>query len=468
MLGISHFVNKLFGPIFGLVDPLYVLFLTSSLPSSPSSSGCEKWTSMSVCPRLFRSLGHLPGGLTLFPSCQPRLLSERETARKNKNNLRSAQDYEWNLVSGELDNNWDPFPISIAYKSPCTCLCVTLALSGLSLIPPFFVLHSCHWWSQDEELHHVGISVHVEDEDDEKYVQQLELNHSECCWTAGSNVSLCLVRKFFGTWGTTFSRNCVIITGFFFTGVSTRRIKWWEEDCLPSFVAFFSTRNQSVLKDRLDAERTTPVKEKLCPIVRNSYVPHQFRVNWYSTRVCLNCSKVSQGIILESGLAASFMNKSKPLFIWAISCSIFCERFQQHRPCGVPKKWCVRLSFILIVMTYHSCNHFGDHYWQSSSIRRIGRNNCPLPLGCKNGSLCVKDAWLGEMLKVSAQISLMPVGLVTWTGPVSWFLDFDFVKQGFPSSAFSSSESNSALDLSSALGIWISSTNQLFPLEIIT
>ena len=32
-----------------------------------------------------------------------------------------------------------------------------------------------------------------------------------------------------------------------------------EEDGLPSFVAFLSTQNQSVFKDRLDAERTTPV-----------------------------------------------------------------------------------------------------------------------------------------------------------------------------------------------------------------
>ena len=51
---------------------------------------------------------------------------------------------------------------------------------------------------QDEELHHVGLSVHVEDEDDDKYVFQLKLNHSKCCWTARSNVSL-FFRKCIGT-----------------------------------------------------------------------------------------------------------------------------------------------------------------------------------------------------------------------------------------------------------------------------
>ena len=114
-----------------------------------------------------------------------------------------------------------------------------------------------------------------------------------------------------------FLRNCVIITGFFFIGIFAKRIEWCEEDSLPSSLAFLSTWNESVLKDRLDAERATPVKKKLFPIVRNLNVLHQRRVNWCSTRVSLNCLKESQGIfgilaLLESCLAASFMNKSKP------------------------------------------------------------------------------------------------------------------------------------------------------------
>ena len=75
---------------------------------------------------------------------------------------------------------------------------------------------------------------------------------------------------------------------------------------------------------------------------------------------------------------------------------MFFERFQQYRPYGVPMKWCVRLSFILIVMRYHCCLHFGGRYWQSSSIRRIGRNNFPLLLGRRNGSLCVKRRLAGR------------------------------------------------------------------------
>ena len=60
------------------------------------------------------------------------------------------------------------------------------------------------------------------------------------------------------------------------------------------------------------------------------------------------------------------------------------------------------------------------------------------------------------MLRVSAQISLILVWHVTWAAPISWMLVFDCAKQGSIPSAFWSSESNSALDLSSALGLWTS------------
>ena len=44
---------------------------------------------------------------------------------------------------------------------------------------------------------------------------------------------------------------------FFFIGISTKRIKWCEEDGLSSLVAFLSTQNDTFLEDRLNAERTT-------------------------------------------------------------------------------------------------------------------------------------------------------------------------------------------------------------------
>ena len=56
-----------------------------------------------------------------------------------------------------------------------------------------------------------------------------------------------------------------------------------------------------------------------------------------STRVSLNCSKASQGIvwilaILEPRLATSFMDVSKPICFWEISWSSVRERSRQFRP----------------------------------------------------------------------------------------------------------------------------------------
>ena len=76
-----------------------------------------------------------------------------------------------------------------------------------------------------------------------------------------------------------FLRNCVIITGFFFIGTSTKRVKWCEESSLPCFVAFLSTRYQSVLKDRLNAERTTPCEK-------------------YALSNCKECTPSTQGHLL--------------------------------------------------------------------------------------------------------------------------------------------------------------------------
>ena len=57
-----------------------------------------------------------------------------------------------------------------------------------------------------------------------------------------------------------FLKNCEVITGFFFIGIFPEKIGWCEEDSLSSSLVFLPSWNESVLKERLDAERTTPVK----------------------------------------------------------------------------------------------------------------------------------------------------------------------------------------------------------------
>ena len=160
-------------------------------------------------------------------------------------------------------------------------------------------------------------------------------------------------------------------------------------------------------------KRTNPVKQILFRISRSPSVLHQLSINCYSTRVSLNCSNVSQGIfgILEV-FKSCLARKSKPMLLWGISCSMFCERFQQYWPHRVPVKCWVRLSFIFVMMTHHSCDHFRDRCWQNYSIRRSGRNNFPLPVSRKNGSLCEKGR-LAEKNAEGARKSLLDA-CISW------------------------------------------------------
>ena len=129
---------------------------------------------------------------------------------------------------------------------------------------------------------------------------------------------------------------------------------------------------------------------------------------------------------------------------------MFFERFQQYWSSPrVPVKCCVRLSFILDVMTHHSCNHFGDRARPHEELVGITFHF----LSVVGMVLCAaKDAWLG--LTVSAQVSLLPVGLnMGCTSEMDASLRLSQAR--LSSSCFP--EFSSAPDPSSALGIWTSS-----------
>ena len=109
------------------------------------------------------------------------------TRNCQKEKSEKCANYKWIPDSSELDL----FALTPPYKCPCTRLCATLALSLLSLIPPFF--ESAILANDGPKMKnsiYVGLSVHDEDEDDEKYVFQLKLNHSTCFRTAGSRFIL--------------------------------------------------------------------------------------------------------------------------------------------------------------------------------------------------------------------------------------------------------------------------------------
>ena len=118
-------------------------------------------------------------------------------------NLKSAQDHKWNPDSSDFDNNWDLLTLTSPYKSPCTSLCVTLALSKVIADPAILCLTILEravlaLGGPKMKSSTTLCFVHVNDE--EKYVWELKLQHSLCCWTDGSNASLCLVSKCIGLW----------------------------------------------------------------------------------------------------------------------------------------------------------------------------------------------------------------------------------------------------------------------------
>ena len=130
-----------------------------------------------------------------------------------------------------------------------------------------------------------------------------------------------------------FLLNCEVITGFLFIGIFTEKIEWCEEDRLSYFVASMSTRNQSILQERLNAERTTPVKiEHQCP--------------WLARKETLTEFDPRRASLMNVETSLCLRNLVLPV-----------------------------LRTLSAVLALPICNHFGDRCWKrSSSVRWFGRN----------------------------------------------------------------------------------------------
>ena len=72
----------------------------------------------------------------------------------------------------------------------------------------------------------------------------------------------------------------------------------------------------------------------------------------------------------------------------------------------------LRRQIVAHIDRNHSCNHYGDLYWQSSSVRIIGRNNLPLPFFGRGGSLREKGRLAGRNAE-SVRRNLL-VASLTW------------------------------------------------------
>ena len=88
------------------------------------------------------------------------------------------------------------------------------------------------------------------------------------------------------------SENCVIIMVYFHLDFHQKNQRC-EEDCLPCFCRFLFHLESVRLQERLNAPRTTFVKDLVFPIVRKRLASHQFRHYRNTTGLSLNCSTVT-------------------------------------------------------------------------------------------------------------------------------------------------------------------------------
>ena len=139
-----------------------------------------------------------------------RTLSEKK--KKTDENARLQEEIRTEVDFGNIRNSIRPQQVSLSWSEHESVVPRSDHLFHHFLSCHPSGCHSCHWWSQCGELHHVALSVHVEDEDDEKCCCQLKLNHSKCCWTVGSNVLRCLVLKGNGIRGTPLPWSCWRLT----------------------------------------------------------------------------------------------------------------------------------------------------------------------------------------------------------------------------------------------------------------
>ena len=127
---------------------------------------CEVWHAtrkMCACVRTVMWYLYTPSRLSGSEICEEKTNTADECARLQ-------EGIRTHVGSGNSRNSIRPQRVSLSQSDH-----ESVVVRSYHLYHHFW---SCHW-----ELHHVELSVHVEDEDDEKCCCQLKLNHSKCFWT---------------------------------------------------------------------------------------------------------------------------------------------------------------------------------------------------------------------------------------------------------------------------------------------
>ena len=185
--GMNRWRSRISGKIQNRHDQIWDDFVnTENHPSFKSNVcshvRCGKRKSARVCVRW--------GVVCTIPVTFMAVVSLNEKSIRKKRT--DVQDNKRNQNSGRRWQHSKQYPVAISFVTQVWTWifrCHSYLLSHHFLSSHSWQNHSSHWWSQDE-LHHVEL---CEDGDDNKFVFQLTLDHSMCCWTPRSSVLCCLV-----------------------------------------------------------------------------------------------------------------------------------------------------------------------------------------------------------------------------------------------------------------------------------
>ena len=167
---------------------------------------CVQWRVLCTPPR------RVPG----ICYCLDVKLPEKMRSAVSRTSVKKQQNARLQMES-ELRSTWTTVKL-LAHANTflrlfgawiCRCRSYLLSHHSLSCHP--CECHSCQFWSQDDELHHVGLGdpdwrwwwlLAFKTLRFAKFSAKWKLNHSKNCWSSGSSLLFCRVLDFNGILGT--------------------------------------------------------------------------------------------------------------------------------------------------------------------------------------------------------------------------------------------------------------------------
>ena len=186
---------------------------------------------------------------------------------------------------------------------------------------------------------------------------------------------------------------------FCFAGITVIWIKRGEENRLSSFFAFFTSCHQSRFRNRESVSCATHVVDELFPLVRNLHVLHQFWLNNHSAWKSLNRSNVYPFTIciltnVKCCFVTSTINVIDPILFCTFFFQLTLEFPHQYWEYRIPMPCSIFFSFILITVSNHVRDLFGNASFRGVSIVPGNSTSCSFPMIGFCSRMCWNMLWV--------------------------------------------------------------------------